>query len=207
MNFENLIDYIVTKYNCHTIILYGSFAKGDFDEESDIDLLGFSSTEIEIQDKSAFENRALDLWIYNDNKIDNPDEFIHIRSGRILLDKNNRARAFLTNINLVFQNGPELKSYDAKLNSINWLEKMLLRTSKNDIEGQYRLHWLLTDILPIYFDLIDRWYLGSKESFAWLKENDDEAYNLFERLYADSSDLNIEETILFMKSKLKQNVI
>jgi len=39
---DNLIysvkEYLIKKYNCHSIILYGSFANGDYTEESDIDL-------------------------------------------------------------------------------------------------------------------------------------------------------------------------
>ena len=31
-------EYLMKEYDCHSIILYGSFANGDYTEESDIDL-------------------------------------------------------------------------------------------------------------------------------------------------------------------------
>lgn len=185
MNFEKLIAYIVEKYQCHTLILYGSYSRGDFDEESDVDLLGFTSLDIEIQDKSVFEGKVLDLWIYNDRKLKEVDQFLHVRRGKILLSENSKAQVFLTDVNELFNRGPKPQTLEAKLNTIHWLEKMQLRSLKGDLEGHYRLHWLLTDLLPIYFELVDQNYLGSKESFAWLKVNDSETYTLFEQAYTD----------------------
>lgn len=69
MDFDKLKDYLIKKYNCHTLILYGSFAKGDFDDTSDVDVIGFTADDIEAQDKSLFEGRTLDCWVYNERKM------------------------------------------------------------------------------------------------------------------------------------------
>jgi len=66
---------------------------------------------------------------------------------------------------------------------------MLHRASQNDIEGNFRRHWLLHDLLECYFKMRDIWYLGPKESFLWLSKNDVVAYSLFE------SALNINATL------------
>lgn len=203
MNKEKLVEYITKKYQCHTIILYGSFANGTFDEESDIDVVGFSDNDMELQDKSLFDGRALDLWIYNDNKLKHPEEFLHIRTGLSLLDSNHQAHDFLTQINTLFNKGPEQLAQEAKENHILWLEKMLKRALKNDTEGQYRFHWALTDILPIYFEITNRWYLGSKASLIWLEKNDPEAFNFFKSLYSEASVESLKRTIEYMSRKIE----
>lgn len=207
MVIENLVEYIVSKYKCHTIILYGSYAKNTYDKESDIDIIGFTNLDIEIQDKSAFEDVELDLWIYNEAKLKNAEDYLHIRSGVILLDNNDVACNFLLEINELFNKGPEPLSITAKQNSVIWLEKMLKRTLKGDLEGRFREIWLLSEMLPIYFELNDRYYLGSKESFEWLKSNDIEAYKLFEQMYYEPNGINISKLIEHMKIKTMQNVV
>ena len=56
---------------------------------------------------------------------------------------------------------------------------MLGRIKKGDVEGNYRRHWLLYQLLDDYFYLRRLWYLGPKESFTWLKTNDPPAYDAF----------------------------
>ncbi|MGH4119834.1 nucleotidyltransferase family protein [Clostridium sp.] len=38
---ENIINYLKEQYNCHSIILYGSFANDTYTDESDIDIICF----------------------------------------------------------------------------------------------------------------------------------------------------------------------
>ena len=58
---------------------------------------------------------------------------------------------------------------------------MLKRAGKDDVEGNFRYHWLLYDSLEIYFVIKKMLYRGPKNSLAWIKENDLAAYELFER--------------------------
>jgi len=55
-----------------------------------------------------------------------------------------------------------------------------LRTKTEDIEGNFCRHWLLHDLLECYFKIRDQWYLGPKESFKWLKKNDEKTYQIFD---------------------------
>ncbi|MED3562143.1 nucleotidyltransferase domain-containing protein [Bacillus xiapuensis] len=40
--FDKVSKYLIQKYNCHTIILYGSYSRGDLTEESELDIVCFS---------------------------------------------------------------------------------------------------------------------------------------------------------------------
>ncbi len=73
---------------------------------------------------------------------------------------------------------------------------MLARSKKGDIEGNFRLHWLLYELLNSYFRLRDLWYLGPKEGFTWLKENDSDIYRDFDFALMPGSDIiNLENLI------------
>lgn len=41
---KQLVYELIKKHRCHTVILYGSRARGDFTEQSDYDLMGVKKT-------------------------------------------------------------------------------------------------------------------------------------------------------------------
>lgn len=200
MNTERLIAYIKTHYEVHTIILYGSFARGDHDVESDIDVVAFGDNVAESQDKSLLDGRQLDLWIYPREKMEMPSEFIHITGGQVLLDEAVLAQSFLESIHKFIEAGLQPKSETAIKSSLDWLEKMNRRASKSDLEGAYRKHWLLTEILPIYFEIKNEWYFGSKAGFYHLKNFDMKGYELFERMYSEPNFEHIEAVIYYLRT-------
>jgi hypothetical protein len=80
---------------------------------------------------------------------------------------------------------------------------MIQCTTLNDIEGNYRRHWLFFDCLESYFKLRTLWYLGSKESFNWLKMHDMEVYHGFEKALAkDAQESDIQCLITMITREL-----
>lgn len=53
-----------TKHGCHTLILYGSHARGDATHASDIDLIGLRRSGPETHDARKFRGVYLDAFIY-----------------------------------------------------------------------------------------------------------------------------------------------
>jgi predicted nucleotidyltransferase len=188
---EKVKTHLKQKYNCHTIILYGSYSTGDYTEESDLDVICFSDRIDDKNDVELFEGKQLDVWVYNTEKMNNPKQFLRVNRGKILLNDKGFAEKFLSEIENVFNNGPKKLSEEEKKFLKGWLRKMYLRSNKNDIEGNYRYYWMLKDSLEIYFELKGLWYLGPKKAFNWLKENDNLAYNLFKNALA--KDVNKKE--------------
>ncbi|UOE95048.1 nucleotidyltransferase domain-containing protein [Alkalihalobacillus sp. LMS39] len=196
---KKVTKYLKQKYNSHTVILYGSYCSGDFTAESDLDIVCFSDMTVNKNDISVFEDKQLDVWIYNTEKMDNPEQFLRVNQGQILLDDKGLAVELLTEIKNIFNNGPEKLSNEEKEFLKGWLRKMYLRSNKNDIEGDYRFHWMLKDSLEIYFELKDLWYLGPKKAISWLSENDEIAYNLFRNALAkDAKKKNIEQLLEYL---------
>lgn len=57
---------------------------------------------------------------------------------------------------------------------------MLERATKGDVEGNFRLHWLLFVLLEDYFAVRRNWYLGPKQSFRSLRETAEEHFSVFD---------------------------
>lgn len=177
---KEITDYFIRSYNCHSIILYGSYVDGNFTDESDIDVICFTDQLIgNSNDTSFLGGKQLDAWIYETKKMKHINEFLRVKSGEILFDKRGICTQFLTNINELFQQGPKQLALEEKQHFQNWAHKMYRRAEQGDIEGHFRYHWLLVNILEIYFKIKGIWYLGPKQSLKWLYENDKEAYILF----------------------------
>lgn len=192
-------EYLINKYGCHSIILYGSFANGDYSDESDIDLLCFCDDLEKENDMTEFNNRRLDAWIYKTEMINNCTDFLHVRGGKILLDEKNLCTGLLNDIDKLFINGPRQLSLEEKDFLKSWLQKMLKRAEKGDIEGNFRYHWMLTDTLEIYFNIKGKWYLGPKKSLEWLNINDKTAYDRFNNALKINTDITeIEKLIQFI---------
>jgi predicted nucleotidyltransferase len=176
---EEIKHYLIDKYKCHLIILYGSYASEDHRKESDVDLICFSDINYSENDTSIQYGLQLDAWIYNSDSMRDIENFIHITDGKIIYDKLNLGNGFLDLIKQTYVKGPAKLDKKQIQFLKDWLYKMLKRSKKNDPEGNYRLHWLLKDSLEIYFNIKGLWFLGSKKSLNWLEINDNKTYELF----------------------------
>lgn len=178
---ELAMNDLVGQHRCHTVILYGSRSRGDWTDESDYDLIGFRDEGDKFRDARVIEGKFLDAFVYPvKDLIEHEKDFLRIRKGTILLEKDGFARNLLKKLDSVFDEGPKPLPED-ELQAIRvWIGKMLARIAKGDLEGNYRRAWLQYDLIESYFALRRKWYLGPKEAFRWLSENDPTAYSLFD---------------------------
>lgn len=192
---DKLLDFILREmtqnHGCHTVILYGSRARGDVSEESDYDVMGFRSEGEKFRDARNIEGKFLDAFIYPESDLAGHEEdFLRARGGKILAQRSNFATELLLRLETIFNAGPKDLPQDEFQARRVWIEKMLTRIRKGDIEGNYRRLWLQFNLLEDYFAFRKLWYRGPKESFLWLKEHDPQAYRLFND--ALSSDFMLE---------------
>ena len=187
-----LRNYLVNKYGCHLIILYGSYASGDYTVESDIDVVCFADDVGAKNDTTLLRGRQLDAWIYSSDTMNNIEQYLHISNGKVIFDQRELGSGFLHLIAEQHEKEPEPLGKEQKQFLKSWLQKMLKRSTKGDPEGEYRFHWMLTDSLEIYFKIRGLRYMGPKKSLKWLNQNDTYTYNLFTRALdrrATSSDV------------------
>lgn len=177
--FRQLVDELRAKHDCHTVVLYGSRARGDFGPESDIDVLGIRATGDTIRDARLWNGLFLDAFIQAEASLATIDEsMLKLCGARILCQQGAIATDLLARVQALHDQGPPAPEPNEQVLAI-WTRKMLGRIKKMDVEGNYRRHWLLYQLLEDYFRLRMLWYRGPKESFAWLKANDQATHDAF----------------------------
>ena len=201
-SIEQIKRYLIDKYQCHLIILYGSYTTGDFTEESDVDIIGFSDNDYSGNDTSIQYGLQLDVWIYNSTLMKEIEKYLHIIDGKIIYDQRCSGNNFLDLIKQTFVKGVEKLDEQKEQFLKSWLTKMLKRSQKNDPEGNYRFHWMLKDSLEIYFNIKGLWFLGPKKSIKWLMENDKIMYELFTLAFDKNAKLHDVEKLIKYISEL-----
>lgn len=184
----NLTKHLQETYQCHTILLYGSYQTGDFTDESDVDVIGFADGGESQNKVETFNGRLLDLWIHESQEMEDAEKFLKVHEGTPLLDEKGEAQSFLSRIEAVFLEGPPQLTAKEKQFLKDWLIKMKVRSRKGDMEGRYRFHWLVKESLEIYFEMKGQWYLGPKKSIQWLKNYDKEGHRKYDKLLEGPGD-------------------
>ena len=180
---EKIIRYIKETYQPDAVIIYGSFADGGANEYSDFDALVIADRD-KTHDASVIDGIILDVFIYPADTFRSdydPKEFVQVCDGKIVLDKYGTAGRLQERVRSYFE-GMLKKSADEIRQEIAWCEKMALRTKRGGAEGYYRHHWVLTDSLEIYCDVIGSYYYGPKKSLRRMEQTDKEAF----RIYAEA---------------------
>lgn len=194
------------KYGCHTIILYGSRARGEPNNTSDYDIIAIREKGDFLRDCKMYDNFYLDAFIYSEEAIKNPDiSLVRIKDGVVILQKESIGDILLKEIKNIFDKGSPKTAAWEKHEIITWTQKMLQRAKVNDIEGNFRLHWLLHDLLECYFKMRDNWYLGPKESFRWLKANDPAAHAAFETALKSNACFSDVEKLIYHVTEIEKN--
>lgn len=204
---KKIVNYIFNKYDPNAIILYGSYANGTNNENSDFDALIISNSCQYSHDSSYLEDIQLDLFVYPVTYFQEPaidfTKFVQIFDGEIIIDENNLGSWLKTEVNKVIKNLP-YKTYEENKTQVEWCEKMLKRTLRTDVEGSYRLHWLIVDSLEIYFDICSLKFLGPKKALNQMKEKDLLSYNLYSNATKEATYESLSNWIQHLRCLLEK---
>ena len=199
---EQIIEYIKQKYNPLSVILYGSYANGTNNLNSDFDSLVISYDHEYVHDTSFVNGIQMDIFVYPasyfDGKFDCND-FIQIFDGKIILDSDERGKTLQTKVLSYLQNLPQKSKAEIDA-SVDWCIKMLARVRRSDAEGMFRWHWVLTDSLEIFCDMMHHPYFGPKKSLKWMEENHPTAFECYKNALADLSINSLETWIAYIKN-------
>lgn len=192
----HIVKRLRTKYDCHTIILYGSRARGDATQTSDYDVMGVCKSGDAHRLVTTYRKAYLDIFVFPEKSLKKlTEDHLYMRNAVILYQEGTYGTRFIKRLNTVWK-APHLpRSLEARHLERVWSTKMLERSKVNDIEGHYRRTWLLMSLLEMYFTLRKKRYLGSKGSFQWLATHDPQALELFDKALAIPTDLNALESL------------
>ena len=194
---DRLTQDLQETHGCHTVILYGSRARGDFGPTSDYDIIGIREGGKKFR-KAWIENGAyVDLFVWPQSAIRSPDSsMLYMVDGKVLVERAGCGSIFLQKLKNIHDGGPEPLSDEDREFRRTWIRKMMERVRIGDLEGLYRRTWLQNSLLEDYFVLRDLWYLGSKKGFEYLRQRDPEMYRLFEAVYREPTNLAALEKLV-----------
>ena len=199
---EQIIEYIKRKYNPLSIILYGSYANGTNNLNSDFDSLVISYDHKQFHDTSFVNGIQLDVFVYPASYFDGDydcNDFVQIFDGKIVVDSDERGKALQTKVQSYLQNRPQKSKAEIDA-SVDWCVKMLARVKRYDAEGMFRWHWVLNDSLEIFCDIMHHPYWGPKKSLKWMEENHPTAFDCYQTALADFSVDSLENWIAYIKN-------
>lgn len=203
---EQIIKYIQQKYTPLSVILYGSYANGTNNLNSDFDALVISSDHEQYHDTSFVNGIQLDVFVYPAAYFlgdYNCEDFVQIYDGQIIADSNDVGKNLQTRVRSYVQNRPHKPAAEIEAN-IDWCIKMFERVKRCDAEGMFRWHWVLIDSLEIFCDIMHQPYWGPKKSLKWMADNHPIAYKKYEKALSNFNIDNLEEWIAYIKSHSTQ---
>ena len=180
--------HLTEQFGCHTAILYGSRARGDWDVASDIDVVAFRDAGEAGHVAHRWQDLFLDLFLYPTSTTPVPD-WRRFHGGRVLFQRGSDGDDVLSAVEGMLAVGPERLGADEIRTRRLWAEKMLTRAEKGDPEGNYRRHWLLMALLEDYFPLRGQWYHGPKRSLALLQREKLQDFTVLCRAFEPSASI------------------
>jgi predicted nucleotidyltransferase len=202
INLEQLTEDLVSKHQPKLILLYGSYARGEFTPKSDIDVVCFKDVDCVQTDTREFNGLYLDAWVKPLSHLENTEELIYLQGAKVLFDPENLSQEMFTSLDKLLESPPKAISDEEKEHLHAWTLKMLDRTYRGDIEANYRRQWLIFELLTIYFKLNQMWYRGSKLAFRELKEKKPEIYKRFDRVLKNPTDSILLKQLVYKILKL-----
>ncbi|MDO5133607.1 MAG: nucleotidyltransferase domain-containing protein [Eubacteriales bacterium] len=197
---DRIVNYLKEAYQPDAVIAYGSFADGSANENSDFDALVIADHE-KAHDSSVIDGIILDVFVYPTQMFRSeydPEEFVQVRDGKIVLDKSGIAERLQKRVLSYVDSLPQ-KTTDEIRQEIDWCEKMLSRTMRDDPEGHYRWHWLLTDSLEIYTDVKRLHFFGPKKALRHMERTDEEAFGIYSKALEVFERESLSEWVSYLK--------
>lgn len=186
-----LVDELRRSHGAHTVVLYGSRARGTATPESDVDVAAFADVATTTRDARLWQGLYLDAFVHPTAAATAPDEEqLKLAGGRVLLDERGLATALLSAVDALLLRGPPPLADDELQMRRVWARKTAARARRGDVEAHYRRHWLLFSLLEDYFALRRAWYRGPREALDWLRVHEPDTFAAFERALAPSASLD-----------------
>ena len=188
---QSIIHELKTTHNCHTIILYGSRARGDFSKTSDYDVAGITACgEKKWIARFDEENQVFhDIFIFPEAELTTPmASHLHMSEGIVLCDHQDFGKKLLEILRHM-ASLPESLAADELASRKVWYRKMLARAEVQDIEGKYRHIWVIFAILEDYFSFKQLRYQGPKKAFQYLAQHDPNILALFDKTLSNTQNI------------------
>jgi len=207
MILEQILRYIQETYAPLSVILYGSYADGTNGLNSDFDALVITADHEQFHDTSFVDGVPLDVFVYPARYFEGDyacGDFVQIFDGRIITDSSGMGKALQENVQAYLRNRPGKTGAEIQAD-IDWCVKMSARAKRGDCEGLFRWHWVLTDSLEIFCDIMRHPYLGPKKALKWMEKAQPEAFGCYKKALQNFRMDDLDEWIEYIKNANKSD--
>ena len=194
---EDIIEYLRVYYSPLSVIVYGSYADGSRNAGSDFDALVITEGGERTHDVSFVGNVQLDVFVYPREYVEGDIDlsgFLQIFDGIIAIDTNGVGKSLKERVLRYIAAQPK-KSKNELHASVEWCRKMLTRTKRGDAEGMFRWHWVLTESLEVFCDLVGEPYRGPKKSLRWMEREHPAEYAAYSAALFGFDESSLEKWI------------
>lgn len=187
---KRITNTLINEYKCHTVILYGSRARGLATSTSDYDILGVRKNGQRIRIAKKQNNFFWDVFIYSEKDLKSLTEESFVwRDAKIIFQKGTYGTKFLQRLSdhLKQPFTPHPKD-EIKVLKV-WAQKQLERCRVDNIQGLFRRVEFLNALIDHYFYVRQKRFLGPKEGFAWIEIYDPMTFKLIKRALKNPTNL------------------
>lgn len=207
MILEQILRYIQETYAPLSVILYGSYADGTNNLNSDFDALVITADHEQFHDTSFVDGVPLDVFVCPARYFEGDyacEDFVQIFDGRIITDSSGTGKALQENVQAYLKSRPSKTGAELQAD-IDWCVKMSARAKRGDCEGLFRWHWILIDSLEIFCDIMRQPYLGPKKALKWMEKAQPEAFDCYKKALQNFHMEDLDEWIEYIKKANKSD--
>lgn len=182
-------------YRCHTVILYGSRARGQTTSTSDFDVFGVCKRGRKTRIAKKQDGKFWDVHIYPEKDLRKlGDHHFSWKYSRILYSVGPYGKRLMCRIeNLTKRPFTPHPDYEIEVVKA-WAQKQLERCRIHDIQGLYRRSEFQNALIEHYYFVRQKRFLGPKEGFAWLNDNDLKTFKLVHRSLKNPTNISYLKT-------------
>jgi uncharacterized protein len=179
---KSIVRELREKHRCHTVLLYGSRARGLTTPTSDYDCVGIRRSGEKFRIAKKQKGFFWDVFVYPEKDLRKLDAHHFSWKGAQVLHQDQIYGTKLLGrldrlLKMPFKPVP---SYEIDVVKI-WAQKELERCRMNDIQGFFRRAEFLAALVDHYFMVRQKRFLGPKEGFTWIAENDSLTFQRLKR--------------------------
>ncbi len=191
---DALADEMARRHGAHTVLLYGSRARGDASERSDVDVIAVRPSGGAARDLRPWRGWALDVHVHDEAGVEallsarSPD----LRDAIVLRQRDGLGDRIVAAVRARLAEPPPALSPADAAALWAWGDKMRARVAHPDpLLAAYHRATLLVESLPAWAEVRRRWFHGGKAALASLAVEDPttrDAYEVAARPGADVAD-------------------
>jgi predicted nucleotidyltransferase len=177
-----IVEELRTKNGCHTIVLYGSRARGLTTPTSDYDVFGVRRSGEKTRIAKKQNGAYWDVFVYSEKDLRKLGEAqFSWRNARLLYAEGQYGKSLMKRIDTLLKKPYKPRpQYEIDV-VVAWAQKQLERCRMKDIQALFRRAEFQAALIDHYFFVRQKRFLGPKAGFVWLEKNDPKTFALIKR--------------------------